>query len=389
MQNTSRACRACLLILALLLLIVWYALGALRLRAEVFGHTHAALAPVAAALGAGLYAPDVPLLSRGCPATFNITTGFQDGGPRLWLWWTPPVPGALPSSGGDFLARCFESVARHAPPLLRVAVVNSSATRGPDAPYPLRRFPLPPYFDALPWNHQGDFGSFAVLAEYGGVYLDTDVLLLHSLEPYVRLLERSEFFGFGGHSYDEGVHHGLMAARPGARVLARAYAAALAVYEAEGGCAGATCANVGGLRWLSTLDAFSSVVRGLVAQPCAYARLPTRHFEPGTVEHEDMCAPALNEALTGSTAAAAVDPSIIRYLAATLSAAASGVLRAVHMSTTKGNWGRAVGFEGCALVKSLWGVSMGKPDMKLIRSVTGRAAGTWNQVAGNFMPLER
>ena len=76
--------------------------------------------------------------------------------------------------------------------------------------------------------------------------------------------------------------------------------------EREGGCGGSTCTHLGGLRWLSTLDAFSREAKALLHSrpslgprppPCAYARLPTRHFEPGMREHQDMCSPRVNAAL--------------------------------------------------------------------------------------------
>jgi hypothetical protein len=417
-RATGRArCRAALLAL-LALFVLWHGLGLAGLRTDLAGHAHAALGAAGAALTAGLYAPDAPLVDEGegsgggggaCPARVDVAAAFAaDGGPRLWLWWTAQAPGALPGNGGSYLEACHASALRHAASAgLRVTLVNSSATRGPHAPYPLRRFPLPPYFDALPVNHQGDFGSFALLAEYGGLYLDTDVLVLHSLAPYLALLARYQFVGFGGHIYDEGVHHGLMAARPGAEVLARAYAAALAAYEREGGCAGATCAHVGGLRWLSTLDAFSAQARaylhgpraelGAARAPCAYARLPTRHYEPGMWEHQDMCAPRLGGALAraaagggggGGGGAHEGDAQAARYLASTMAAALSGVLRVVHLSSTKSGVGHGAPLEACPLLAWLVGVSEGRAGGEaLARAVAARAVGAWQQTVQDFAPL--
>ena len=389
-------CRLALLAL-LLLFLLWHGLGLLDVRTDVLGEVHGALALAGGSALSGLYSPDAALDTRACPGPgFDLATGFGALGPRLWLWWTPEAPGRLPSNGGPVLEACYASALRHAPPGVRVTLVNSSATRGPGAPFPLLRFPLPPYFDALPINHQGDFGSFAVLAEYGGLYLDTDVLALHSLAPFLTLLRRFQFVGFGGHIYDEGVHHGMMAARPGAEVLARAYHAALAAYAVEGGCAGSTCSRVQGLKWLTTLDAFSREAKAFLHgapellpahAPCAYARLPTRHYEPGMWEHQDMCAGRLREAMGEGGAAAAADPQAARYLASTMAAAATGVLRVVHLSTTKSGEGRGLPLEQCPLLQFLMGVSLGRTDMALAQRVASGAVGAWQQQVQDFMPL--
>ena len=393
--RTCRSRARCALLTGFALFALWYFLGFFDVRTELLGHSHAVLSAAAAAAAAGLYAPDAVASAAACPPRFDTATGFGGEGPRLWLWWTATTPGSLPATGGSFLAQCYTSVLRHAPPQLRVTLVNASSTRGAGAAFPLRRFPLPPYFDALPVNHQGDFGSFALLAEFGGLYVDTDVLVLHSLEPYVRLLARYQFIGFGGHTFDEGVHHGLMAARPGADVLARAYHAALAAYASEGGCAGATCARLGGLRWLSTLDAFSREAKAFLhgapelapRPPCAYLRLPTRHYEPGLIEHQDMCLPRFAAVVRGDADAVAADPEAARYVASTMAAAAAGVLRVTHLSTTKGGAGRGEPLEQCPLLGFLLGVSLGRPDLAAVQRVAGSAVGAWEQVVQDFIPL--
>jgi len=275
---------------------------------------------------------------------------------------------------------------------LTVTLVNSSATRGPDAPFPLVRYPLPPYFDELPVNHQGDFGSFAVLAEYGGLYLDTDVLVLHDLSPFINLLKRFQFIGFGGHIYDEGVHHGLMVARPDAEILARAYHAALSVYEQEGDCAGSKCAHIEGLHWLSTLDAFSreaKVLHRLQDKPsssCAYARLPTRHFEPGMHEHQNYCSNRVNDAFRAALASSdglSRDSEAERFLASTMAASISGVLRVTHLSTTKS---LTASLNNCPLLNFLISVSEGSPNITVLRKVSSYATGAWEQVVQDFSP---
>jgi hypothetical protein len=174
----------------------------------------------------------------------------------------------------------------------------------------------------------------------------------------------------------------------------------------QGGCSAATgaCATLGGLRWLSTLDAFSAEARaylhgagpelGVPARPpCAYARLPTRHFEPGMWEHQDMCLPRLGALLAGSAAAraaaAAQDAEAARYLAATMAAAGAGVLRVVHLSSTKSGVGGAAGVAACPLLAWLLDVSEGRLEAaaRAARDVGAGAVGAWQQEVQDFMPL--
>ena len=360
-------------------------------------------------------APALRAAAASCARSFDVAGGFGPEGPRLWLWWTAAeASGASaasaqhPTGTGWMMPECLASMRRHAEPLLRLSVVNSSATRGVGAPFRLRRFPLPSYFDDLPVNHQGDFGSFALLAEFGGLYLDTDMLLLHGLEPFVRLLERYEFVGFGGHTGDRGVHHGLMAARPRSEVLARTYHAALAVYAELGGCAGTTCARREKLGWLATLEAFSREAAAMqrssgaaAAASCRYARLPTRHFEPGTREHDSMCLPAYEAVFasaaevstdTGGGALRLVPAEEAQFVSAVLQAALSGTLRVLHLSPTKSygstfpSWRAEPRLAHCPLLHFLLNVSEGHADLALAQRVGGVNIDAFDQEEGDFWP---
>lgn len=365
----------------------------------------------------GRLAPGAPALriaAGSCSRNFDVSSGFGLDGPRLWLWWTAAeAAGATdarhPTGSGWMMPECLNSMRRHAEPLLRLSIVNSSATRGTDAPFRLRRFPLPSYFDDLPVNHQGDFGSFALLAEFGGVYLDTDMLLLHGLGPFLNLLERYEFVGFGGHTGDRGVHHGLMAARPRSEVLVRTYSAALAVYAELGGCAGLTCPRREKLGWLATLEAFSREAAAMqrssgaaAAASCRYARLPTRHFEPGTREHDSMCLPAF-ATVFGNARAGAADAQHrapqqapveeARYVSAVLQAALLGTLRVVHLSPSKyeyasrfPDWRKEPRLEHCPLLHFLLNVSEGRADIALAQRVGAENVDVFEQREGDFWP---
>lgn len=374
-------------------------------------------------------APALRIAAAACPRNFDVASGFGPEGPRLWLWWTEAeaagsgAGAAHPTGTGWMMPECLASVRRHtALPLRGVSIVNSSATRGAGAPFRLRRFPLPSYFDDLPVNHQGDFGSFALLAEFGGVYLDSDMLVLHPLEPIVRLLERFEFVGFGGHTGDRGVHHGLMAARPRSEVLARAYHAALTVYAELGGCAGATCAHRERISWLTTLEAFSREAAAMqrdslaaaggdatsgeaVSASCRYARMPTRHFEPGLSEHDGMCHAAyeavfLNANIgtsgggtSGGAAAVAPPAKEAQYVSAVLQSALVGTMRVLHLSPSKHQyparfpgWRSEPRLAHCPLLLFLLNISEGRTDLELAQRIGAENIDVFEQREADFWP---
>lgn len=356
--------------------------------------------------------PALRSAAGSCPRNFDVSSGFGPDGPRLWLWWTAAEAAGvggdarLPTGSGWMMPECLQSMRRHAEPQLRLSIVNSSATRGVGAPFRLRRFPLPTYFDDLPVNHQGDFGSFALLAEFGGIYLDTDMLLLHGIGPFLGMLERFEFVGFGGHSGDRGVHHGLMAARPHSEVITRAYHAALEVYAKLGGCAGTTCPTREKIFWLATLEAFSREAAAMqqssgkaAAASCRYARLPTRHFEPGMHEHESLCLPAFaavfaNAHSGDNDARAPQAPAAeAQYVSSVLQAALLGTLRVVHLSPSKHeyatrfpNWRGEPRLEHCPLLGFLLNVSEGRTDLVLAQSVGAENVDVFEQREGDFWP---
>eukprot|EP01048_Picozoa_sp_COSAG05_P003514 COSAG05_NODE_163_length_15471_cov_29.575072_9_plen_325_part_00 len=158
------------------------------------------------------------------------------------------------------------------------------------------RYPIPEWFTSLPYNHQGDFASFALLLEHGGVYLDSDTLLVNSLDGFCEYTQWYEFVAFshvGTDSCGVGHHHGAMASRPNAALLRMYYVNIIRFYEDVHGCMGASCATQP-RNWLDTLNyafdgdaahdlrtphraqTFSQLVE---AEPCSVMRLPYDDFE--------------------------------------------------------------------------------------------------------------
>lgn len=151
-----------------------------------------------------------------------------------------------------------------------------------------RKDALPPYFEALPFNHRSDFGSMVLLAEHGGLYLDWDVLVLAPLKPYWDLLRHFEFVGIGGEALPgKGfLEHGLMMARPNNAGLRAGIQEALQLYQTDGGCSGQVCSTVevlAGKKFLATLGSFwIPMLRVAEQNPCTFLRLPGVHYLPGS-----------------------------------------------------------------------------------------------------------
>lgn len=354
----------------------------------------------------------------------------------VWIWWTQrgtvdAADAAGAGAGATFnkcgwdLRQVFGSAvtSNNNRGSLRLRVVSADMTRGPHASVPLHRFPLPPYFDVLPYNHQGDFGSIALLAEYGGVYLDTDVFVLHDLWQYFRLLQHFEFIGFGGHRgdvrsgsaigwHDRAVHHGVMLSRRGAQFAVRAYHAALRMYATKYGCDGHSCASTA-LGWLDTLDAFTAAARDVRAgwrSHCLMLRLPTRHYEPGLMEHEDLCAPETNEFIhlalrvadNGSFVPEGADLQQLRaeraqWVTTTMERMASGTIRSIHLSGTIGALNvrkdvRVMGVnateEACPLLRFAWLVATHQRDdvQRMLHAVAALTMHTWPQHLRDWYP---
>jgi len=294
-----------------------------------------------------------------CTFTNPQTLFTSTNPPHIWLWYSPK--NGITIETGQYDAKApswlqedvYQSVQANAGSFI-VSVVNASITRILSSPYYLKEFPLPSYFDSLPLNHQGDFGSIALLAEFGGVYMDNDVLLLHSLDAIFELLSWTEFIGFGGHdrSFYYSVHHGFMAARAKSTFAVQAYKNALKMFEEVGGCSEiyATCSTPNNIYWLRTLESYEETAANILRplsindRGCKIYRLPTRHYEPITSDmisdHPDYCEYTINNAMNSYQSSLSSKnhfppESISRFIVNIMEAALSGRLRLLHLSATK------------------------------------------------------
>jgi hypothetical protein len=68
------------------------------------------------------------------------------------------------------------------------------------------RYPIPEWVATLPYNHQGDLISFALLLEHGGLYLDSDLLLVSNPDQFLQHTRRQEFVAFHHVTLSGSVH---------------------------------------------------------------------------------------------------------------------------------------------------------------------------------------
>lgn len=72
---------------------------------------------------------------------------------------------------------------------------------------------VPPYFDELKPAHQADYTRVFVLEKYGGMWLDSDTLMMGSMDPLFDLLEENDGFFFTQGTSD--IWNGIFGTKPG------------------------------------------------------------------------------------------------------------------------------------------------------------------------------
>lgn|GEM_PF-208395 len=131
----------------------------------------------------------------------------------VWLYWEGECP--------DWIAACRQTVRAHATDVRLVTPAEFDRLRDVDRDIPL---------DALYVAHRADFIRAFLLARYGGLWVDSDCVVLRRLEPVLELLAQHDFVGYQerqGH-----VANNFMAARPGSRVAADYYRRVCAILRA-------------------------------------------------------------------------------------------------------------------------------------------------------------
>ena len=122
----------------------------------------------------------------------------------VWLYWEGPCP--------EWIRACQQTIFAHGADVRLLGPAQFDQLRQED-----RDIDLSPLYVA----HRADFARAYLLAHYGGLWVDSDCLVLRSLQPVLDLLER---FDFTGHFERQGrISNGFIAARPGSRIAAAYY----------------------------------------------------------------------------------------------------------------------------------------------------------------------
>ena len=133
----------------------------------------------------------------------------------IWVWLSYPH-GAPPR----WIQKNMEALARHAPPQhFRINVLNATSVR--------QYLTLPPEFGRLRSEvAASDLARLGLLALYGGLYLDADVLVASTLRPLLKLLDENEVVAYTtpGQDCRAGVFSSnFLATRPNTTLWLRAW----------------------------------------------------------------------------------------------------------------------------------------------------------------------
>ena len=123
----------------------------------------------------------------------------------VWQYWEGPVPG--------YIELCAETVRRHYPDVRTLDREEFDALWETDRDVPI---------DHLGPHHRSDFVRVYLLHHHGGLWLDSDFVLLRPLDGLANLPEHCTFAGYRIDSGD--FTNNLMFSRPGDAVLGHFYA---------------------------------------------------------------------------------------------------------------------------------------------------------------------
>lgn len=160
----------------------------------------------------------------------------------VWQYWEGPTPG--------YIDLCHETVRRHHPEVRLLDPASFDALWETDRDVPIAQ---------LGPHHRSDFVRACLLRHYGGLWLDSDFVLLR---PLAELAELPPDITFAGYRIDGGDYtNNLMFSRPGDPVLADFYAG--------------ICLHLREQRPISWLEIGSHALAGAIgAHPASVFELP-------------------------------------------------------------------------------------------------------------------
>ncbi len=155
--------------------------------------------------------PIVTVKREPCPTVLSAAVSAPPvpapaGQSRLpvWTYWEGPCP--------DWIDACRRTIAPFAPRVIHLTPDSFDRLWDLDRDIDLSRLHAP---------HRADFIRAFLLRRYGGMWLDSDCLVMQPLQPVLDLLHENDFVG---HRERTGlISNAFIAARPGSRIAAAFY----------------------------------------------------------------------------------------------------------------------------------------------------------------------
>ena len=117
--------------------------------------------------------------------TFTKIENFQSK-PIIWLYWENKPGNTMPV----YLDLCIDTIKYHCVKDFRIILLNEKTVY--DYLPNLRKD-----LNKLLIAQKSDYIRIKLLYEYGGVWLDTDTIVMRNLAPIMKKLENYDFVGFG------------------------------------------------------------------------------------------------------------------------------------------------------------------------------------------------
>ena len=108
--------------------------------------------------------------------------------PKIWLYWENK-PG---SKKPEYLKLCYDSVVRNCSKDFDINLLNEKTV--------YNFIPDLPDLSFLKIPQKTDYIRLCLLKKYGGIWLDSDVIVINNLLPLIKKLDTYEFVGFGCHT---------------------------------------------------------------------------------------------------------------------------------------------------------------------------------------------
>tara|TARA_Y100000389_G_scaffold152362_1_gene152333 strand:+ start:5595 stop:6488 length:894 start_codon:yes stop_codon:yes gene_type:complete len=109
--------------------------------------------------------------------------------PYLWLYWENKYQHKKPS----YIELCHKTVKRNCSDMI-VRILDEKTV--------LDYLPNLRDLSKLSIPHKADYIRLALLSKYGGVWLDSDVIVFKTLRTFIEYLKKYDFVGFGCHDLD-------------------------------------------------------------------------------------------------------------------------------------------------------------------------------------------